>query len=262
MYGWESWTIKKAKHLKNWCFWNVVLEKTLRVTWTARSNQSTLKEINPEYSLEELMLKLKLQYFGHLMPTDSLEKTLMPGKIEGRRWPHRIRWLDGTIDSMDKFEQAPGVGDGQRSLGCCSPWGSQPTELTVFVWRISRHWVNNTFPFPWWSWLILCFHKNKTCFYCRCTHSKEKLRSHTQCTTALKKKPSLKSLFSNTPGCCPWHSPGKNTRVGCHPSPGELPNLGIRSPALQILLFFTAWATREALIGWKSILIFASLFQG
>ena len=140
--------------------------------------------------------------------------------------------------------------------------GHNRLNWQYFVWRISRHWVNNTFPFPWWSWLILCFHKNKTCFYCRCTHSKEKLRSHTQCTTALKKKPSLKSLFSNTPGCCPWHSPGKNTRVGCHPSPGEPPNLGIRSPALQILLFFTAWATREALIGWKSILIFASLFQG
>ena len=77
----------------------------MRVTWTARrSNQSILKEINPEYSLEELMLKLKLQYFGHLMRrTDSLEKTLMPGKIEGRRrmGRQRMRWLDGITDSMD-----------------------------------------------------------------------------------------------------------------------------------------------------------------
>ena len=93
----------------------------MRVPWTTRtSNQSILKEISPEYSLEGLMLKLKLQYFGHLMRrTDSLGKTLMLGKIEGRR----MRWLDGIIDSMDVFEQAPGVGDGQGGLACCSPWG-------------------------------------------------------------------------------------------------------------------------------------------
>ena len=96
----ESWA------LKNWCFWTVVLEKTLeRVSWTARrSNQSILKAISPEYSLEGLMLKLKLQYFGHLMQrTDSFEKTLMLGKIEGgrRRGQQRIKWLDGITDSMD-----------------------------------------------------------------------------------------------------------------------------------------------------------------
>ena len=95
----ESWV------LKNWCFWTVVLEKTLERPWTARrSNQSILKEISPKYSLEGLMLKLKLQYFGHLMQrVDSLEKTLMLGKIEGRRrrgW-QRMRWLDGITDSMD-----------------------------------------------------------------------------------------------------------------------------------------------------------------
>ena len=96
----ESWA------LKNWCFWTAVLEKTLlRVPWTKRrSNQSILKEISPEYSLEGLMLKLKLQYFGHLMwRTDSFEKTLMLGKIEGgrRRGRQRMRWLDGITDSMD-----------------------------------------------------------------------------------------------------------------------------------------------------------------
>ena len=95
----ESWA------LKNWCFWTVVLEKTLVSSWTARrSNESILMEINPEYSLEGLMLKLKLQYFGHLMQrVDSLENTLILGKIEGRRrrgW-QRMRWLDGIIDSMD-----------------------------------------------------------------------------------------------------------------------------------------------------------------
>ena len=94
----ESWAPK------NWCFWTVVLEKTLASPWTARrSNQSILKEISPEYSLAELMWKLKLQYFGHLKQrADSLEKTLMLGKIEGRRrrgW-QRMRWLDGITDSM------------------------------------------------------------------------------------------------------------------------------------------------------------------
>ena len=91
--------------LKNWCFWTVVLERFLRVLWTARrSNQSILKEISPGISLEGMMLKLKLQYFGHLMRrVDSLEKTLMLGEIGGRRrrgW-QRMRCLDGITDSMD-----------------------------------------------------------------------------------------------------------------------------------------------------------------
>ena len=95
----ESWVPK------NWCFWTVVLEKTLESLWTARiSNQSILKGISPEYSLEGLMLKLKFQCFGHLMrTTDSLEKTPMLGNIEGgrRREQQRMRWLDGITDSMD-----------------------------------------------------------------------------------------------------------------------------------------------------------------
>ena len=105
MYRYETWTIKKAEHqridaFELWCW-----RRFLRVPWTARrSNQSILKEINPEYSVEGLMLKLKLQYFGHLMQrTDLLEKTLMLGKIEGRgrRGRQRMRWLDGITDSMD-----------------------------------------------------------------------------------------------------------------------------------------------------------------
>ena len=105
MYGCESWTVKKAEHqriaaLELWCW-----RRLLRVPWTARkSNQSILKEIIPKYSLEGLMLKLKLQYFGHLMRrTDSLENTLMMGKIEGgkRRGRQRMRWLDGFTNSMD-----------------------------------------------------------------------------------------------------------------------------------------------------------------
>ena len=105
MFGCESWDHKEGWVLKNWCVFTVVLEKTLEVSWTTRrSNQSILKEISPEYSLEGLMLKLKLQYFSHLMwRTNSLGKTLMLGKIEGgrRRGRQRTRWLDGITDSMD-----------------------------------------------------------------------------------------------------------------------------------------------------------------
>ena len=105
MYGYESSTIKKAEHKRIDAFELWCLRRLSKVPWTARrSNQSILKEINPKYSLEGLMLKVKLQYFDHLMwRTDSLEKTLMLGKIEGRRrrgWP-RMRWLDGITDSMD-----------------------------------------------------------------------------------------------------------------------------------------------------------------
>ena len=96
---------KEGRVLKNWCFWTVVLEKTLGVPWTARrSNQSILKEINLEYSLEELMQKLKVQCFGYLMRTaNSFEKTLTLWKIEGRRrrGQQRIKWLDGITNSMD-----------------------------------------------------------------------------------------------------------------------------------------------------------------
>ena len=104
MYGYESWTIKKAECRRIDAF-ELVLEKTLESPWTARrSNQSILKEISAEYSLEGLILKLKFQYFGHLMQrADSFEKTLMLGKIEGRRrrGRQRMRWLDGITDSMD-----------------------------------------------------------------------------------------------------------------------------------------------------------------
>ena len=105
MHGCESWTIKKAQHQRIDAFELWYWRRLLRVPWTARrSNQSILKKIGPEYSLEGLMLKLKLQYFGHLMRrADSFEKTLMLGKIEGRRrrGQLRMRWLDGIIDSMD-----------------------------------------------------------------------------------------------------------------------------------------------------------------
>ena len=131
---------KEGPAPKNWCLWTVC-RRLLRVPWTARrSNQSILKEINPEYSLEGLMLKLKLQYFGHLMwIANSLEKSLMLVKIEGRRRRgyQRMRWLDGIIDTMDKNLGKPGDGEAWRSLACCSPWDHKSqTQLdtTVYIY--------------------------------------------------------------------------------------------------------------------------------
>ena len=107
----------------------------MRVPWAARrSNQSVLKEFSPEYSLEGLMLKLKLQYFGHLMQrTGSLEKPLMLGKIEGRRrrGQQRMRWLDGITNSMGhEFEQTLGDSEGQGGLACCGLWGLKESGTT------------------------------------------------------------------------------------------------------------------------------------
>ena len=135
VWMWEL-DYKESWELKNWCFWAVVLKSLLRVPWTARkSNQSILKEISPEYSLEGLMLKLKLQYFGHLIwGTDSLEQTLMLG--DGRQeekgmteeemigWHH---WFNGY-----EFEQALGVGDGTGKSGVLHSMGSQ---------RVGHDWV-------------------------------------------------------------------------------------------------------------------------
>ena len=137
MYGCESWPIKKAEHrridaFELWCW-----RRLLRVPWTARrSNQSILKEISPACSLEGLMLKLKLQYFGHLIRrTDSLEKTLMLGKIEGRRrrGRQRMRWLDGITDRLNGhgFGWTLGVGDGQGGLACCDSWGRKESDTMM-----------------------------------------------------------------------------------------------------------------------------------
>ena len=142
MYGCESWTIKKAEHrridaFELWCW-----RRLLRVSWTAkRANQSILKEISSEYSLERLMLKLKLQYFGHLMRrTDSLGKTLMLGKIEGRRrrgW-QRMRWLYGITDSMDM--SLSGLQEMVKNKEACSAavLGHKQSNLT--------EWLNNNNP--------------------------------------------------------------------------------------------------------------------
>ena len=134
MYGCESWTIKKAECRRIDAF-ELCWRRLLRVPWTARrSNQSILKEIRPGCSLEGLMMKLKHQYFGHLMRrADSFEKTLMLGKIEVRRkrgW-QRMRWLDGITPTQWTWVWvSPGVGDGQRSLMRCSPWGRKESDMT------------------------------------------------------------------------------------------------------------------------------------
>ena len=140
MYRCESWTIKKAEcqrihGFQLWCW-----RRLLGVPWTAwRWNPSILKNISPEYSLQRLMLKLKLQYFGHLMwRTDSLVKTLILGKIEPRRWTTGNKmvgwqhWLEGH-----EFEQAPGVCDGQGGWACCLPWGCKVSDITKQLNRLT-----------------------------------------------------------------------------------------------------------------------------
>ena len=137
MYGCESWTVKKAEHriietFELWCW-----RRLLRVPWTARrANQSILKEISPGYSLEELMLRLNLQYFGHLIwRVVSLEKTLMLGEIWVRKRSGRQRhcWLDGH-----EFEWTPGVGDGQGGLACCGSWGCKESDTTEWL-NLTEH---------------------------------------------------------------------------------------------------------------------------
>ena len=142
MYGSETWTTKKAEHRRIDAFKLKCWKRLLRVPWIARrSSQSILKEISPEYSLEGLILKLKLQYYGHLMQrTDSLEKTLMLGKIEGRRrrgW-QRLRWLDGITDSMDMSLSK--LQDGHGSLPCCmQSMGLQGSDTTKQLnWTIQE----------------------------------------------------------------------------------------------------------------------------
>ena len=133
-YRCDCWTVKKAKHwridaFELWCW-----RRLLRVPWTAqRSNQSILKEINPEHSLEGVLLKLKLQYFGHLMRrVNSLEKILMVGKIEGKRQKgqQRLKWLDTITDSMDmKLSKLREIVKDRGSLVCCSPWGCKESDM-------------------------------------------------------------------------------------------------------------------------------------
>ena len=148
MYGCESWTIKKAEHWRTdafelWCW-----RRLLRVPWTARkSNQSILKEISLEFSLERQMLKLKLQYFGHLMQrANSLEKTLMLSKIEGRRrrGRQRMRWLHGITNPEDMNLSKLGDSEGQESLACCSPWVTKSRTQQQQQHLLHRHIITRS----------------------------------------------------------------------------------------------------------------------
>ena len=181
MYGCESWTVKKAERwgidaFELWCW-----RRLLRVPWTAmRSNQSILKEISTGISLEGMMLKLKLQYFGHLMwRVDSLEKTLILGGIGGkrRRGRQRMRWLDGITDSMDVSVNS-GSWWWTGGLACCDSWGCKESDIKVVMRSLPHNHV------------------------CVCAQS----LSHVW-------------LFASTwPAslCYSWDFPGKNTGVSCH----------------------------------------------
>ena len=153
MYECEGWTIKKAECWRTEAFELWCWRSLLRVPWTTRrSNQSILKDINPEYSLEGLMLKLECQYFGYLMwGANSFEKTLMLGRIEGRRrrGQLRMKWLGGIIDSVDMSLSKARNSKGQGSLVCCSPWDFKESDMT--------EWLNNYSNINSWAFILVYY---------------------------------------------------------------------------------------------------------
>ena len=175
MYRCESWTIKKAECQRTDAF-KLCWRRLLRVPWTAwRSNQSILKEISPEYSLGGLMLKLKLQYLGHLMWTaDSLEKILMLGRIEGKRrieW-QRVRWLDGITDSMDMSLSKLWEVVEDREAWCAVVHGVAESQTRLRDWTTNKRplcqvWVQISVPPLKWPWtnLVASVNRDNNCIY-------------------------------------------------------------------------------------------------
>ena len=212
MYGCESWTVKQAEHwridaFELWCW-----RRLLRVPWTARrSNQSILKELSPGCSLEGLMLKLKLQYFGHFMRrVDSLEKTLMLGGIEGkrRRGRQRMRWLDGITDwidmslgklwefVMDREAWHAGIHGVAKSQTWLRGWtGCIDTELSIIINIPHQSKILKI------EELMVCSGGRWEVWSVNLSVASNSLRSHTLQPARL---------------LCPWNFPGKNTGVGCH----------------------------------------------
>ena len=200
MYGCESWTIKKAEHqridgFKLW-FWR----RFLKDPWTERrSNQSILKQINPEYSLEELMLKLKLQYFGHLMRrADSLEKTLMPGKDwrQGERERQRMRWLDGDSVDMNLSKLQETVKG--REAWCTAVRGFSKNWTRLSYWATPTCCINCFNIAAWWNVL-------------RPGWTRSRSRHGLGC-----QKTSILTLDMISPNSFPWASPNISGIQSCH----------------------------------------------